>query len=333
MEPLQQTVKITDGMLRALVQRLINQIDSMGTTASPAEITNVAKQLEASLTQVQRVHEQLESTLGRVVEHEHATTQATKKAVGQQKESAESALVTDKLSKLAAIFGGPNTGGTVDGNMEGRDSDKAIGRLETKIDELAAKFDGVREVEMPALRLDVQRVYAKVNKPRSSSTTGKVVASTASSGLAGPDLKRKRENEDAGTLLLAQTHAWTEDQEKKLGDLTKLRDVTELVLGRLVPCPDGGLWDTYRIWECFRLLFICGLTYRRGTRLHEFMRVQKVDTWCCVRRVVTEGTNTMNYAGRCELCNIYTGCVQIRRAADEGHPLARYYYVRVVDRP
>ena len=67
MEHLQQTVKITDGMLRALVQRLSNQIDSMGSTASPAEITNVAKQLEAPLTQVQRVHEQLESTLARVV--------------------------------------------------------------------------------------------------------------------------------------------------------------------------------------------------------------------------------------------------------------------------
>ena len=263
--------------------------------------------------------------------------------MGQQKESAESALVTDKLSKLAAIFGGHNTGGTADGNMEGRYSDEAMGRLEAKIDALAANFDMVRKEEMPALRLDVQRVYAKVNRPQNFTTTDKATAkptnsplkpqSTASSGLAGPDLKRKRENEDAGTLPLARTHAWTENQEKKLKDLTRLRDVTELVLGRLVPCPDGGLWDIDCIWERFRLLFTAESTYERGTRLHEFMRAQKVETWCCVRRVAVDGINTVNYEGRCKPCNSYTGCVQIRRVADEGYPLAKCYYVRVVEGP
>jgi hypothetical protein len=403
MESLQQTVKITDGMLRVLVQRLSNQIDSMGTTTSPAEITNVGKQLEASLTQVQRVHEQLESTLARVVEHE----QATKQAAGQQKDSADSTLVTDNLSKLAAIFRNPATETAAGAGLEG--ADQSLSRLETKIDALTAKFDKAGEVDerltaIQSTLLEVKdRAIARVTKKKrlvvdistsgttnpsvsqvvgseqpslpappstrpinaaSSKQTSKATALQlnnpignpspkpapnpslaaqlpAASSLTGPDRKRRREGEDPGPAQPLAQPAWSEDQQKKLSKLRQLRKPWESLLDRLVPCPDGGLWEADRIYMRFRVLseFSSFRFDKSLTTLIKHMDTQDEQTWFCVWRVTHSSPSpSVRSTGWCGVCHFTsdiekTGCVQVRRAATDGGPLSRYYYVRVMHRP
>ncbi|KAK4157310.1 hypothetical protein C8A00DRAFT_29736 [Chaetomidium leptoderma] len=348
MDGIHQSVKITDGMLRALVQRLSSQIDSMGASKSNEQLTNVAKQLAISLTQVQRVHEQLESSLARTLDHEHAT----KSAANQQKESAESALVTDKLSKLAAIFGSPVTGTAGDSGMGG--GDKTLGRLEAKLDALTTKFEKIHQLGIAglALRSEIQETWAKVEDAGRTGAdrltsidktlleiNDRIVAPTPSpsaaienqhqapsSEIVGRERKRKREDEDAGS---GSSHPLqlSEDQRKKLQELARLRSVTAKVFDELVPCPDGGSWDAAVIFERFWPIFASHKGQLHATRLRQFVDRQQPQTWCCAWHAALSATNTVSSAGKCTGCPIW--CVQVKLATTHEGTASRRYYVRV----
>jgi hypothetical protein len=356
MDSLQQSVKITDGMLRALIQRLSSQIDGMG----PSLSASAAKQLEASLIQVQRVQEKLESSLSRVLEHEEVTKNMKAAAVNRQTESAESALVTDRLNKLAAIFGGPDANKSASDSVEGN---KILGRLEAKLDALinvtneldedrkAREGDKVDErlhaiqatlTEMrnstagtanhsnnnAAERTPTPSVEALLDPEQASSPDESQQASSSDeSDVVGRDRKRKRQDGEEKFALPHHVQLSEEDQEK-FDELAEMRSVTDTLLGQLLPCPDGGAWDTARIFELFRSLFKAQNAHEHIERLREFMDDQPVHVWCCVRRAAVDGIHTVSYDGTCSRCR-YRGCVQLRRAAEEGF-MGEYYYVRVI---
>jgi hypothetical protein len=168
MEGIHQSIKITDGMLRALVQRLNMQIENMDTSISYDGLANVATQLQMSLTQVQRVHEHLEASLARALDHENAT----KKVADQHRESADSALVTDKLTTLAAIFRSPGTANESDGSKA--EGDK-LRLLETKLDALITKLDALITkldaliTKLDALITKLDALITKLDKPDDNS--------------------------------------------------------------------------------------------------------------------------------------------------------------------
>ncbi|KAL2143980.1 hypothetical protein VTI28DRAFT_9732 [Corynascus sepedonium] len=93
MEPTQEDDNITERMLRALIQQLATQIDTLDASVSHVQLTNVIEQLEASLIQVRRVHGRLRASLSRSLKHE----QAAKKAAAAVSEIAENLKIFSRL--------------------------------------------------------------------------------------------------------------------------------------------------------------------------------------------------------------------------------------------
>jgi hypothetical protein len=357
MEGIHQSIKITDGMLRALVQRLNTQIENMDTSISYDGLANVATQLQMSLTQVQRVHEHLEASLARALEHENAT----KKVADQHRESADSALVTDKLTTLAAIFKSPGTANESDGSKA--EGDK-LRLLETKLDALITKLDKPDDNSglSPGSVADAQRASANENETQDSpaiqkisqqltamqatllelkdQTTGKKaarqaapspnitlldghIAASAPSSLTGPSRKRLREDENE-TPSPSQPVPLSKEQKKKVRELAHARSLDSF-LDKLLPCPDGGLWSPALVYLGCNDRFVSKVYV---TKLATFMDAQPPQTWCCARRAALGDLSAVNQAGNCKCCGTY--CVQVRRVAADGDPASKYYYARVV---
>jgi hypothetical protein len=350
-----------------LAQQLSIQVNNMSAAGVSGELVKSVKYLQTHVVRIMRAQElvkgQIEPPAGNL---EHKDT--IEKAAEQQKQLAESKLVTDELSKFAAISSSSATTKRMgDGEIEG---DKTLSRMEAKLDAIMTKLDnrdGNSELEeaavdkapqtnakendngdSPAIQNVSQQPAAmqatplNVKDQTNLNSTGLTAAPSPNSALAGTHLvapaspnvtdrppKRRREDESKA-FSPARSVPLSEAQRKNLAALAKLRSIPDSILDKLVPCPDGGLWDPSCIYERFHDLFTIYSAQTYATRLAKFMDLQDLQTWCCVRCAAAYGVPTVYRSSKCNICGIY--CVQIRRvAADEG-PASRYYYVRVVKR-
>ncbi|KAH6855715.1 hypothetical protein B0I37DRAFT_350868 [Chaetomium sp. MPI-CAGE-AT-0009] len=341
MDSLQRSVKQTDEMLRAAVQQLSRQIETMGTSAGHANLARVAKELEISLAQVQRLHRHLEYD----------------------------------LSKLAAIIEGSAAKESADEESADGDTERneALSRMEAKLDSLTTKVEQVAALEPLVLRSetkvdDVLRICKTANNSQTP-TVPRLIApkpsvseinerdgGSAYAGTAVPEdfpvltpvapaperlgqperKKRKMESLDVSNLEAvppAQSHErqqreLSDDQKNKLRKLTEVRSLTEGILDRLVPCPGGKSWDAYLVFDRFRLLWDTHHLSRQATQLTKYMDAKQSRGWFCVRHMATDGSNSVARNGVCRVCRNW--CVQIK-PVEAGHESDdNRYYARVV---
>ncbi|AEO60609.1 hypothetical protein MYCTH_97164 [Thermothelomyces thermophilus ATCC 42464] len=357
MDTAQDGDKEADGMLRALIQRLSDQIDTMDKSVSHAQLTSVAEQLEASLIQVQRLQERLRASLSRSLEHEQA---AKRKAVA--------------MRDISEGF-------------------RALGRLETKVDAVSAKI-GEHLNTCKAHKIDLNRRIAALQETLAETrdhgnaetakksaqesaeattastqlhiTTGRPAPRTASSNSAdvntpntvndatrasnalvrtGPApspvhaaRKRKRRRRQGKSELSVPNAADllpSDDHRRKISELAAMPrldcQIANEVLSCLLPCPDGGLWDANRIHDCVRSLSTGESGTKKVTWLGRRMLLlwdRSHDGWFCAVHAPADRSDPVDPDGRCGSCLPRTWCVQLRRAALTGL-LRRYCYARV----
>ena len=337
MDSLQRSVKQTDGMLRAVIQQLNKQIETMGNSTGHTNLAGVATSLEVSLAQVQRVHRLLEYDLGKL------------------------AAIIEELPTKNSIVEGPEVKRSVNENTEG---DKALGRMEAKLDSLTTKFDQIAGLEPLVQRSEVKiddtlricetldtsqnlnlgrltAIQHSLSKMKKSATVIGVDPAAAHapalSSTNQPDRKKRKMEEsdifDSTALSAPVRHknkwkALTADQRNKLRELTNRRSLTEGILDRLVPCPDGGLWNTDHI--LFRFRSLCqnqGLSVK-AARLKEYMDLKLSRSWFCARNVAIEGAPSVSLSGECKYC--LSRCVLIKPVEPDSENEDNRYYVRVV---
>lgn len=135
MDSLQRSAKQTDGMLRAIIQQLHQQIEAMGTSATPANLARVTKKLEGSLARVQRVRQHFEYDLGKLA-----------------------AIIDGSAAEESDIEEGPTDENSIDKNLANgvTEGDKALSRMETKLDSLTTKFEQVAGLQPLVLRSETK---------------------------------------------------------------------------------------------------------------------------------------------------------------------------------
>jgi hypothetical protein len=137
-EDVHRGIENTDVIASALAQQLSIQVDNMSAAGVSGELVKSVKYLQTHVVRIMRAQElvkgQIEPPAGNL---EHKDT--IEKAAEQQKQSAESKLVTDELSKFAAISSSSATTKRMgDGVIEG---DKTLSRVEAKLDAIMTKLD------------------------------------------------------------------------------------------------------------------------------------------------------------------------------------------------
>jgi hypothetical protein len=343
MASLHKRVKETDGMLRAVIHKLTDQIESMIITRASVDRIRVAKKLGNSLAQVHRVHRRLESSLGKLTVN-----------FGEI-DVEESDKEEPDIEKV--VYGGTQ-------------GDKALSRMETKLDLLTTKFDQLAGLEALVQRSEakiddvlriceildtsqnlnvgrlvaIQHSLSEMKKGGGGSvyagvtSTGVDPAAAQASALLSPNQpdqkKRKMDESDVfdsvalfpPQLRKDERRALTDDQRSKLRELAKRRSLMEGILDRLVPCPDGSLWDADRILDRFRSLCKSQDYQVQVATLTEYMDVKLSRSWFCARHVAIEGADKISPHGKCKYCR--TWCVQIKpvEPADENED--NRYYVR-----
>lgn len=107
----------------------------MGTSATPANLARVTKKPEGSLAQVQRVRQHFEYDLGKLA-----------------------ATIDDSAAEESDIEEGPTDENSVYKNLANgvTEGDKALSRMETKLDSLTTKFDQVARLQPLILRSETK---------------------------------------------------------------------------------------------------------------------------------------------------------------------------------
>ncbi|KAK3293978.1 uncharacterized protein B0H64DRAFT_374822 [Chaetomium fimeti] len=348
MDSLQRSVKQTDGMLRAVVQQLSKQIATMGTSNSNSKLARTAKKLEASLAQVQRVHGHLEYDLGKLAAIIEGS--AAKESDIEQSTDEESA--DEESSEDESV----------------NEKDKALSRMETKLDSLTtqvaeleplalrseSKIDDVLSVCKTAdnsQTLSVTRLVAiehslsEIKKGNGGGTYPGAVATNSGSlpvveparpvppRVDQPKPKKRKisfivSNPDPAQSHEGQLRQLSDDQKKNLRNFTKLRSLTEGILDRLVPCPDGRFWDADLIFEHFRSLWDTQRLSLQVAQLTEYMDAKKSRLWLCVRRMATNSPTSPASDGECGTCKVW--CVQLTPVEADSKSKDNRYYARVV---
>ncbi|KAH6632701.1 hypothetical protein F5144DRAFT_513326, partial [Chaetomium tenue] len=341
MDSLQRSVKQTDGMLRTVIQQLNKKIESMGTSTGHTNLAGVATNLEVSLAQVQRVYRLLEYDLGKL------------------------AAIIEELPAKDSIVEEPDVKRSViekSGN-ENTEGDKALGRMEAKLDSLTTKFDQIAGLEPLVQRSEtkiddtlricetldtsqnlnvgrlvaIQQSLSEMKKGATIIDVDPVAAhAPALSSIRQPDRKkRKMEESDIFDSTALSVHvrrknereALTADQRKKLRGFLKRRSLTEGFLNRLVPCPDGGLWNEDYIISRFQSLCESQDLFARAARLKEYMDLKLSRSWFCARDVAFEGAPSLSFSGECKHCRLW--CVLIKPVEPDDENEDNRYYVRV----
>ncbi|KAK4238230.1 hypothetical protein C8A03DRAFT_33787 [Achaetomium macrosporum] len=207
-ENIHQTVRATDGMLRGLVQRLSRQIENMATAESHESITSVAEQLRASLTDLQRVHEQVETSLKRSLEYEKATKAAI---VKQQKGDS---LVADEIGDLTAVL--RDSAMVKSASQGGEAAEKSTDRLEAKLDTLTTKL----ELEFTGMKGEFQQIGIKVDQTSKSTAVDRVDERLAAVQCTVSQIKDRA----IAPALTAALSNMLEEIQCRLDELKDLRD-------------------------------------------------------------------------------------------------------------
>ncbi|KAK4246547.1 hypothetical protein C7999DRAFT_15352 [Corynascus novoguineensis] len=355
MEPTQEEDNITERMLRALIQQLATQIDTLDASASHAQLTNVTEQLEASLIQVRRVHGRLRASLNRSLKHE----QAAKKAAAAASEIAEGLKALSRLEPKVDAINARIEKHIMTYESDKHDFDRRLTALHATLvgpqnhsaaetatvpymepvntpEIMISDTDTASERQTPVRvvprRAPIHPAYSGIVNNPVQATNGRFNEQQAPPSVPARRKRKRREGPGSKMLVPNIVELLSDNHQRKvreLAEISSLPQVAKEVLKRLLPCPKGGVWDKDRIYDCFHSLSRDDPSNENMLRLERAMLTQWSPAWRCARGAALGNMDVVNPKGTCGACSPHTWCIQLRRAAKIG-PLWGYFYVRVL---